>query len=177
MGDGGGITTSDPEIADRIRILRNYGSRSKYVNEVQGFNSRLDPLQAAILRVKLERLNEWNARRAAISQHYVRELAREQVVLPYVPPWATPAWHLFVVRCDRRDLLQHELSQAGVATLIHYPISPHLQEAYGQRGWRKGAFPIAERLAGEVLSLPIGPHLNFDGADVVVSALRKVRAA
>jgi dTDP-4-amino-4,6-dideoxygalactose transaminase len=151
--------TNDPEIADRIRVLRNYGSRVKYVNEVQGFNSRLDPLQAAILRVKLSHLDEWNSRRVAIADLYQKGLADCGLTLPRVPDWADPAWHLYVVQHPQRDALHKALTDAGVGTLIHYPIPPHRQQAYAQAGCGVGTFPLAERMAEQVLSLPIGPHL------------------
>lgn len=172
LGDAGAVTTNDPELADRLRVLRNYGSRVKYVNEVQGWNSRLDPLQAAILRVKLAHLDEWNARRAEIAALYLRELADCGVVLPQVPDWAQPVWHLFVVRHPRRDDFQQRLAQAGVQTLIHYPIPPHRQAAYAGLGIAPGTLPIAERLAAEVLSLPIGPHLSGAQAEQVVAAVK-----
>lgn len=172
LGDAGAVTTNDPELADRLRVLRNYGSRVKYVNEVQGWNSRLDPLQAAILRVKLAHLDEWNARRAEIAALYLRELADCGVVLPQVPDWAQPVWHLFVIRHPQRDALQQRLAQAGIQTLIHYPIPPHRQQAYAGLGLAEGALPIAERLAAEVLSLPIGPHLSGAQAEQVVAAVK-----
>ena len=176
MGDGGAVTTDDPEIADRIRVLRNYGSRVKYVNEVQGCNSRLDPLQAAILRVKLAHLDEWNCRRAHDCGPVIGKVfASAPLTLPVVPDWAAPVWHLYVIRSARRDAVQQTLADAGVWTLIHYPIPPHLQEAYLGSGWGQGAFPVAERLADEVLSLPIGPHLTSDQADAVISALLGTR--
>lgn len=162
MGDGGAVTTNDAEIADRIRVLRNYGSRAKYVNEVRGYNSRLDPIQAAILRVKLHHLNNWNARRRAIADRYADTLTNWGFQLPQVPDYAEPAWHLYVIRHQQRDLLQKHLNQAGIDTLIHYPIPPHRQKAYafGMRVHRE--LPIAERMANEVLSLPMGPHLSTD---------------
>jgi len=160
LGDGGAVTTNDDELADRVRTLRNYGSTDKYVNEVPGFNSRLDEIQAAFLRVKLKYLDEWNRRRAEIANHYKSRLASTNLILPYVPEWAAPVWHLYVVRSDKRDVLQKRISEAGIDTLIHYPIPPHLQEAYSNLGYRKGDFPITEKLAGEVLSLPIGPHVG-----------------
>lgn len=172
LGDAGAVTTNDPELADRLRVLRNYGSRVKYVNEVQGWNSRLDPLQAAILRVKLAHLDAWNARRAEIAALYLRELADCGVVLPQVPDWAQPVWHLFVIRHPQRDALQQRLAQAGIQTLIHYPIPPHRQQAYAGLGLAEGALPIAERLAAEVLSLPIGPHLSGAQAEQVVAAVK-----
>jgi len=170
LGDGGAITTSDPQIADRIRVLRNYGSRVKYVNEVQGVNSRLDPLQAGILRAKLRYLDEWNARRAAIAARYLQEFDTTKVTLPFVPEWAEPAWHLFVVQVPQREACQEALARAGVQTLIHYPIPPHLQQAYAVGEWKQGNFPIAERMAGEVLSVPIGPQLRTVDVDAVVRA-------
>lgn len=170
MGDGGAVTTNDPQIADRLRVLRNYGSRVKYVNEVHGYNSRLDPLQAAILRVKLAHLDDWNARRSEIAAAYQAGLTSNGVILPFVPDWAEPAWHLYAVLSPQRDALQKALAGAGVGTLIHYPIPPHLQGAYANLGFSKNAFPIAERIHGEVLSLPMGPHLGVAGATHVIAA-------
>jgi dTDP-4-amino-4,6-dideoxygalactose transaminase len=177
MGDGGAVTTNDPHIADRLRVLRNYGSRVKYVNEVQGYNSRLDPLQAAILRVKLVHLNAWNARRSAIAARYQLGLAGYGLTLPHVPDWAKPAWHLFEVQHPQRDRLQQALADNGIGSLIHYPIPPHLQQAYSSAGWGEGAFPLAERMAEQLLSLPIGPHLQADQVDLVIAGIRKAVGA
>lgn len=174
MGDGGAVTTNDAQLADRIRVLRNYGSRVKYVNEVQGYNSRLDPLQAAILRVKLKYLDAWNVRRNVIATRYQQELARCGVTLPFVPDWAEPAWHLFVVQYSQRDALQQELTTGGVSTLIHYPIPPYLQTAYGTLGIEKEQLPISDRLARELLSLPIGPHLNEKDQMEIVLVLTRI---
>jgi len=160
MGDAGAVTTNDPDLADRIRLLRNYGSQVKYVNEVRGWNSRLDPIQAAVLRVKLKYLDEWNKRRAAIADFYHRLLYNKEIILPHTPQWAQPVWHLFVVRHACRDDFQKRLAKEGIQTLIHYPIPPHLQQAYENLGFPPGSFPISERLAHEVISLPIGPHLD-----------------
>ncbi|WP_374248667.1 DegT/DnrJ/EryC1/StrS family aminotransferase [Thermomonas sp.] len=171
LGDGGAVTTSDPQIADRLRVLRNYGSRVKYVNEVQGWNSRLDPIQAAVLRVKLKHLDDWNARRAAIARQYLEGLAGGGLVLPQVPEWANPAWHLFVVRHPQRDALQARLTEAGVGSLIHYPIPPHRQAAYAEAGFAADAFPLANRMADAVLSLPMGPHLSVQQAERVIEVL------
>lgn len=168
MGDGGAVTTDDPALADRIRTLRNYGSRVKYVNEMQGYNSRLDPMQAAVLRVKLPHLDAWNARREAIAARYLRGLGDAGMVLPAVPDWTNPSWHLFVVRHAQRDRLQGKLSAAGVDSLIHYPIPPHRQEAYADTGWGEDAFPIASAIADEVLSLPIGPQMTEAQVDRVI---------
>lgn len=168
MGDGGAVTTNDARIADRIRVLRNYGSRVKYVNEVKGFNSRLDPLQAAVLNVKLRHLDDWNARRTAIAARYLKDLAGVKVIRPQVPEWAETVWHLFVIRHPQRDKLASHLADMGIGTLIHYPIPPHLQDAYAGTGYSAGAFPLAERMAAEVLSLPIGPHMASSEVDEVI---------
>jgi dTDP-4-amino-4,6-dideoxygalactose transaminase len=173
MGDAGAVTTEDAQIAERVRVLGNYGSRGKYVNDIQGYNSRLDPLQAAILRVKLAHLDEWNARRSAIARHYQQGLAGCGLSLPQVPTWADPVWHLYVVQHPQRDALQQALTDAGVGTLIHYPIPPHRQESYAPAGWGQGSFPIAERIAAEVLSLPMGPQLQLDQVDCVIAAIHK----
>lgn len=169
LGDGGAITTNDKEIADRLRMLRNYGSRVKYVNEVRGYNSRLDPIQAAVLRVKLKYLDEWNARRTEIVSRYNTMLA--DLTLPAVSEWASPVWHLYVIRTKKREALQSHLIEAGIGTLIHYPVPPHLQQAYADQGYKQGDFPIAEALAEEVLSLPIGPHLTIEQQEKVIAAL------
>src|SRR6185369_823388 len=171
MGDGGAVTSNDADLADRIRVLRNYGSRVKYINEVQGYNSRLDPVQAAILRVKLLHLDTWNARRGAIADRYLRDLKGYDLALPHVPNWANPVWHLYVVRCARRDSLQKALADSGIGCLIHYPIAPHLQKAYTNAGWAHDAFPLAERMANEVLSLPIGPHLTANEVERVINVV------
>jgi dTDP-4-amino-4,6-dideoxygalactose transaminase len=171
MGDAGAVTTDDPKIADRIRVLRNYGSRVKYVNEVQGYNSRLDPIQAAVLRVKLHWLDEWNARRKVIADQYQAELKGFGLILPHVPDWADPVWHLYVVRHPKRDDIQHTLADAGISTLIHYPIPPHLQDAYTESGWDMTSFPMAKIMADEILSLPMGPHLRRHDAESVASTL------
>ena len=171
LGDGGAVTTNNSEIADRVRVLRNYGSRVKYVNEVQGFNSRLDPIQAAVLRVKLKHLDTWNARRAVIAARYNTALASAGMVLPTVPQWANPAWHLYVIRSKKREDLRQHLVDSGIGTLIHYPIPPHLQQAYSSMGYKSGSFPIAESIANEVLSLPMGPQLALEGQNKAISAL------
>jgi dTDP-4-amino-4,6-dideoxygalactose transaminase len=173
LGDAGAITTDDAGLAERIRILRNYGSRTKYVNEVKGYNSRLDPIQAAVLRVKLEHLDDWNARRKAIAARYLDSLAGSGLVLPESPNWADPAWHLFVVRHPRRDELQARMAETGIGTLIHYPIPPHGQQAYTDAGFSAEAFPLATQMADEVLSLPIGPHLAAADVDRICAFLAR----
>jgi len=169
LGDGGAVTTNDPVLADKVRLLGNYGSKYKYQNEFKGYNSRLDELQAAFLRVKLPVLDAWNARRHAIATRYLRQLDTTALILPYVPDWAEPVWHLFVVRCKQRYALQKQLVAADIGTMIHYPTPPHLQPAYAELGYTSGAFPIAEAIHREVLSLPIGPHLDAESAAQVIA--------
>ena len=171
LGDGGAITTNDDELADKLKVLRNYGSRVKYFNEVKGFNSRLDEMQAAFLRVKLRKLTEWNARRKHIAVYYQENLDANNLVLPFVPDWADPVWHLFVVRSKNRDLLQQHLNDSSIGTVIHYPIPPHLQSAYAELNYIHGSFPIAEIIHEQVLSLPIGPHLGLANAITVCIAV------
>jgi dTDP-4-amino-4,6-dideoxygalactose transaminase len=171
LGDAGGLTTDDDELADRVRVLRNYGSRVKYVNEVRGFNSRLDEIQAAVLRVKLRHLDDWNARRRRIAARYCAELRNANVTLPHADNPDEHIWHVFVVRHPDRDAFQRRLAAAGIATQIHYPIPPHRQEAYAELGWGEGAFPIAEAIHREVLSLPIGPQMTDEQVDAVIGAV------
>jgi dTDP-4-amino-4,6-dideoxygalactose transaminase len=171
FGDAGAVTTNDADLADRVRVLRNYGSRVKYKNEERGANSRLDPLQAAVLRVKLRHLDVWTERRSAIAAIYADGLKNIGLSVPHVPSWADPVWHLYVVRSTDREGLQQQLTDAGVGSLIHYPIPPHLQTAYADLRLPQGSLPLAEQLAGEVLSLPMGPHLSTAEAHEVVRAI------
>jgi dTDP-4-amino-4,6-dideoxygalactose transaminase len=171
QGDGGAVTTNDPALAERIRTLRNYGSKVKYLNDCQGVNSRLDELQAAFLRVKLRRLDDWNARRCAVAAQYRDALLECGVLLPTITAGSQPVWHLYVVRTARRDRLQEALAENGIGALIHYPVPPHLQQAYAGLGLSAGAFPIAEAMAREVLSLPMGPHLTPESVQAVADAV------
>jgi dTDP-3-amino-3,4,6-trideoxy-alpha-D-glucose transaminase len=173
-GDGGAVVTDDADLAARVRALRNYGALEKYRHDVPGVNSRLDELQAALLRVKLARLDAWNLRRCDAAARYRGLLADEHAVaLPYVAPWADPVWHLFVVRLALRDHVRARLEAEGIATLVHYPVPPHLQPAYAALGWAKGSLPIAERLHDEVLSLPLWPQIGAADQERVVAALRR----
>lgn len=174
IGDGGAVTTNDPELAKKIRVLGNYGSQVKYHNEVKGYNSRLDELQAALMRVKLKKLDAWNGRRNVIAKEYLRQLDGGDLVLPFVPEWADPVWHLFVVRTQKREAFQANLLQQGVDTMIHYPIPPHFQPAYAELNYKHGDFPIAEVIHREVLSLPIGPHLNEVSTAFVIASIKLV---
>ena len=176
FGDAGAITTNDDQLAEQVRMLRNYGSKVKYYNEVAGFNSRLDEIQAAVLRVKLKHLDEWNRRRQEIAAFYLQNLAGTGLTMPTVPATNEHVWHLFVVRSPRRDALQKHLQAAGIGTVIHYPVPPHLQKAYQELELPEGSFPISEALHREVLSLPMGPHLTEAQAAAVVKAVRQFQA-
>jgi dTDP-4-amino-4,6-dideoxygalactose transaminase len=171
-GDAGAITTNDLDIADKVRVLRNYGSETKYVNKVKGTNSRLDEIQAAVLRVKLRHLDEWNERRKKIAKLYGESLPKDRVVLPVEPSCTNSSWHLYVVRSMQRDSLRDHLRAKGIETMIHYPIPPHLQSAYADMGKSTGSYPISEAIHREVLSLPIGPHLSEVQAMRVVEGIR-----
>lgn len=174
FGDAGAVTTNDSAVADRVRLLRNYGSDKRYVNRVIGRNSRLDELQAGMLSVKLPHLSRRNSVRQAQAALYLQELADANVTLPVCRSWADHVWHLFVIRSARRDHLLRSLAQVGIETLIHYPIAPHLQEAYASLGYEKGALPVAEEAQDQVLSLPIGPHLTDADVVEVAAAVRQV---
>lgn len=176
FGDAGAVTTSDDSLADRVRMLRNYGSKVKYQHELAGVNSRIDELQAAFLRVKLAHLDEWNLRRKEIAAFYLSQLSSlsAQLVLPFVPEWADPVWHLFVVRHPDRDAIQTHLADAGVQTIIHYPVPAHLSGAYKCLGIPAGSLPRCEQVSSEVLSLPIGPHLSRSGVSDVATAVLNV---
>jgi dTDP-4-amino-4,6-dideoxygalactose transaminase len=168
------VTSNDPELAQRIRMYGNYGWSNRYVSEVKGVNSRLDPIQAAVLAAKLPHLDDWNGRRRVVAEYYGRELRNLRVQLPHVPEWAEPVWYLYVIQSPERDRLRSELAQAGIESLVHYPVPPHLQQAYSDLGHAPGSFPIAEELSDRVLSLPIGPHLSLGAAEKVARAVREL---
>jgi dTDP-4-amino-4,6-dideoxygalactose transaminase len=174
MADAGAVTTNDDVLADKLRHLRNYGSKVRYQNEYLGLNSRLSELQSAFLRAKLPKLGEWNRRRSTLAAQYCEQLRGiDDLILPLVPEWAEPVWHLFVVRTSRRDSLQQFLAGRDIGTQIHYPVPPHLSHAYAGSGWKRGDFPLAGRFADEVLSLPIGPHHTADQVDYVCEGVRQ----
>jgi dTDP-4-amino-4,6-dideoxygalactose transaminase len=172
FGDAGAVTGDDAELVAKVRVLGNYGSRRKYHNEVKGFNSRLDELQAAVLRAKLSQLEKSTDKRREIAGKYLAAMKDLPLRLPEVAAFAEPAWHLFVVRHRDRDGLQRRLSERGIGTLIHYPVPPHLQPAYAELGWTAGRFPIAEAIHAEVLSLPIWPEMTDAAVEQVVDAVR-----
>lgn len=171
LGDGGAITTHDPELAARLRKLRNYGSNVKYEHDVAGLNSRLDELQAGILRLKLADLDAGNEKRRAVASQYLASMGNTSVSLPMVQQGVEPVWHLFVVRHPQRDRLRAELQRLGVGTMVHYPKACHLQGAYKGVGWPE--YPISERLQNEVLSLPMAPYLTPEEAGQVCGAFNE----
>jgi dTDP-4-amino-4,6-dideoxygalactose transaminase len=172
LGDGGAVVCSDPAIAEQVRRARNYGQADRYQHTHLGLNSRLDELQAAILRVRLPLLPELNRRRGAIAQRYHEELSGLPLALPVSLPHGEPVWHLYPVRTPRRDPLMAFLRQRGIVTLIHYPTTIPLQPAMARFGFQSGQFPIAERWASELVSLPIGPELGDAQIDAVIAAVR-----
>lgn len=166
LGDGGAITTNDDTLAATLRKMRNYGSAVKYQHEMIGFNSRLDEIQAAVLRVKLRHLDSENAARRALAMDYLQALEGTHVILPSVLDDTEPVWHLFVVRTDERETLQTHLAHQQIGTLVHYPRACHLQKAYASSSWPD--LPVAERLQSQVLSLPMAPYMV--SADVITVA-------
>lgn len=173
FGEAGAVTTNNAKIADRVKVLRNYGSSVRYKNEVIGYNSRLDELQAAFLRVKLRHLDEWNARRKTLAERYLARLSplHSQLALPFTASWAGHVWHLFTVRHAARNALQRRLSEDEVQTIIHYPIPPHRQPAYSTSPAAQQRFPIAEKIHREILSLPLHPQLSVSLQDQVISSV------
>jgi dTDP-4-amino-4,6-dideoxygalactose transaminase len=160
VGDGGAVTTNDEQLAARVKRLRNYGSISRSKHDEIGFNARLDEMQAAILRVKLRHLDQWNDKRRLLAGAYARGLADSNLRLPIEPANCRHVWHLYVVRAIKRDALRTALAWRGIETLIHYETPPHLQKAFRHLGYVQGDFPISETMHREVLSLPMGPHLD-----------------
>jgi dTDP-4-amino-4,6-dideoxygalactose transaminase len=171
FGDGGAIVTDDDEMAARLRRLRNYGEDRRYYHKTKGYNSRLDELQAAILRAKLPHLDRWNARRREIANIYNREITNPTVTKPAELGYGLHNYHLYVIRCERRDELQQHLASCGVTTLIHYPVPIHLQEAYSDLNRRVGDFPVTEECAKQVLSLPMFPELSDEEAHYVATCV------
>jgi dTDP-4-amino-4,6-dideoxygalactose transaminase len=173
IGDAGAITTNSLELANDLRSLRNYGSKIKYVNDQIGYNSRLDSIQAAILDVKLKYLDEWNARRNLISKFYSDNLQDMNIIIPETKEWAHHAWHLYVIRVEKREKLIEFLLEKNIQTLIHYPIPSHMQTAYKNNYKHVGPLPVAEKMADEVLSIPMGPHLSMSDAEKVLSSIKE----
>ena len=176
FGDAGCITTNNEELARKFKIFRNYGSEKHYHNKVVGSNSRLDELQAGLLRVKLKHLPEFNAERCRLADRYLSEINNPHVQLPQIRPGADSTWHQFVIHTDMRDALQAFLAERDIKTLIHYPIPPHMSEAYAYLGKHKGDYPIAERYADEVLSLPMYNGMTEDEQTAVIEAINVFEA-
>lgn len=171
FGDAGAIITNDAELADKVRIFRNYGSEKRYYNQVVGANSRLDELQAGLLRVRLQHLDELQDERLQICTRYLGEIHNHKIMLPQIRENATTVWHQFVVRCTEREKLITYLNNYEIGTIIHYPIPPHLSQAYAYLGFRKGDFPITEKYADEVLSLPLYNGMREEELDYVIEKL------
>lgn len=175
-GDGGAVVSQDEELIERIRMLANHGRLEKYTHKMEGVNSRLDGMQAAILRVKLGHLDEWNESRRRLADYYMERLVFPDLILPVISESAQTVWHLFVVRAAERDRLQAQLKSEGVATGVHYPVPLHEQPAYEHMAILRGSLPITERVAKEVVSLPMYPELTEEHIDSVCSALAGVYA-
>ncbi len=171
LGDGGAVLTNDDAIANKVKQLRNYGSKIKYQHDLVGYNSRLDEMQAAFLRAKLEVLDEWNDRRKEVAGQYLKVLAGVDVILPFVPDFSDPVWHLYVIRSKHRDELRAHLEKQGIATVIHYPIPPHRQACYSN--YKNHELPIADQLAKEVFSLPISPVQTVNDTQFVCNEIIK----
>lgn len=178
LGDGGAVVTDDEELAERVRLLRNYGTRDRYRIEAAGTNSRLAEVQAAVLRAKLPHLESWNARRAELAAVYLGAFeGQEEIAVPRTPAWAEPVWHLFAIGHPERQRCAEELAGRGIDTLVHYPVLPHLSEAYRDDGRPPGSFPVAERLAAATLSLPLYPQLERRACEAVAAAVLETVAA
>lgn len=175
FGDGGAIITNDPEIAEKIRMLRNYGSKVKYHNELEGVNSRLDEIQAALLLVKLKHLKELTAEHQHIAARYLAEITNPKIVLPETLAGSDHVYHQFAVRCSTRDEFQKYLLDNGIKTLIHYPIPPHLAESYARLGYKKGDFPVTEKYANEILSLPMFNGMTDEEIDYVIKKVNEFK--
>lgn len=173
FGDAGAITTNDLSLANKLRALRNYGSHKKYVNDVIGYNSRLDPIQAAALDVKLKYLSEWTSRRSKIADRYSSEISKAYFETPVTKNWANHGWHLYVIRTKHREEAISYLNEKKIETIIHYPIPPHKQKAYLNNYKNLGKLPVAESMSDEVLSIPIGPHLKDNEVDYIIDCLNQ----
>jgi dTDP-4-amino-4,6-dideoxygalactose transaminase len=182
FSDAGAVVTNDPQLAARMSRLRNYGSKVKYQHEEAGLNSRLDELQSAFLRIKLHHLDEWNSRRRKTAEFYFSHLSTlaPKLASPDIPAWAEPVWHVFAIRHPQRDKLQQKLAEAGIGTLVHYPVPPHRSGAYAASRSPSGdpwRLPIADEIASTILSLPMGPHLTEDQVREVVAGVKRAAAS
>jgi len=177
-GEAGAVTTNDPDLAQKVRMLRDHGQAEKYYHDIEGYNGRLDAIQAGILRLKLDYLSEWNTQRRDKAEVYRALLSSvEGLILPFEPSWARAVYHLYVVTIQDRQALQNDLKAAGIGTGIHYPIPLHLQKAYGTLGYDKGDFPITEKIAPTILSLPMYPQLTRSEQENIAQAVKEGLAA
>ena len=174
MGDAGAITTNNKDLAMNLISMRNYGSIERYKHDELGVNSRLDPVQASILSVKLKYLDEWNKRRVKIANVYSSELSGLALTLPFTEEYNKSVWHLFCIRSINRDQIRNRLMELGIGTLIHYPIPPHMQKAYKYLSYKENDFPISCSMSSELLSLPIGPSLTEEQLEYVTSSIKKI---
>jgi dTDP-4-amino-4,6-dideoxygalactose transaminase len=172
-GEAGAVTTNDPEIAGTVRKLRDHGQATKYYHDMEGYNGRLDAIQAGFLRIKLRHLAEWNDRRRQCATRYQELLggAAEDIKLPFTPSWSKAVFHLYVIQVQNRELLQNHLAEAGIGTGIHYPVPLHLQKAYEGLGYREGDFPVSERAAARIVSLPMFPGLSYEQQERIAQRL------
>jgi dTDP-4-amino-4,6-dideoxygalactose transaminase len=173
FGDAGCIVTDNEELAAKFKVYRNYGSEKRYHNQVVGTNSRLDEMQAGLLRVKMKHLDEFNSERCDIAERYLNEIKNPLIRMPKIRPGADSTWHQFVIHCDRRDELKEFLEKRDIGTLIHYPIPPHLSEAYEYLGKKRGDYPITEKYADEVLSLPMYNGMTAEEIQTVIDAVNQ----
>ena len=174
FGDAGAITTNNENLAEKVKIIGNYGSSEKYVNDILGCNSRLDPIQATALKIKLNTLDKYNKRRKKVAEIYIKNICSNKVILPTVPDWSDPVWHLFCIRVANRDEVQSKLRGLGIETLIHYPIPPHLQNAYRHLNFHRGSYPISEKISDEILSLPISPLIADNEVEYVIDSINNI---
>lgn len=177
-GEGGAVTTNDEGIANKIRMIRDHGQAKKYYHDMEGYNGRLDAIQAGLLGIKLKSLPEWNEKRRRNASHYTKlfnlgSLKEKVVTPPHVPEWARPVYHLYIARVPQREKLQAHLNENGISTGLHYPVPVHLQKAYSGKGYKEGDFPITEKVASEILSLPMFPELTEGQIQYVVETIRK----
>lgn len=176
-GEGGAVTTNDPEIARKVRMLRDHGQAKKYYHEMEGYNGRLDAIQAGFLKIKLRHLPDWNNKRRAAAQKYSELLSEiPGIIIPYEPDWSKAVYHLYVIRLANREELQKHLAEENIGSALHYPVPLHLQNAYAPLGLKQGSFPVTEKTAGEILSLPMFPQLTPEMQQLVARSINTFAA-
>ena len=177
-GEGGAVTTNDEAIANKIRMIRDHGQAKKYYHDMEGYNGRLDAIQAGLLGIKLKSLPEWNEKRqrnaSLYSKLFTQHPTPDALIPPYVPDWSKPVFHLYIARVPQRERLQAYLNENDISTGLHYPVPVHLQKAYASKGYKKGDYPITEKVSAEILSLPMFPELTEEQIRYVVETIRKL---